>query len=162
MRIPTDLTLLAKALTTVEGIARRPDPTLSIVEVAEPFGQALARQRLSWRQVKAWYENELADYRRTVLNLPVRLGRVLEKLGRGQLTVRHVHEGLEPAVERLTVMGNRLAVSILAAGIIVGTSLLERTGGNEVFRVPLGRIGFFAALVLGLWPLFSILRSGQV
>ncbi|HHW15600.1 MAG TPA: AarF/ABC1/UbiB kinase family protein, partial [Firmicutes bacterium] len=163
LHIPTDLTLLAKALTTVEGIARRLDPTLSIVEVAEPFGRTLARQRLSWRQVQEWYENELADYGRTVLNLPVRLGRVLEKLGRGQLTVRHVHEGLEPAVERLAVMGNRLAVSILAAGIIVGTALLERTTGQgEIFKVPLGRIGFFAALVLGLWLLFSILKSGRV
>ncbi len=163
LRIPTDLTLLAKALTTVEGIARQLDSTLSIVEVAEPFGKTLTRQRLSWSQLKDWYENELTSYGRTILTLPLKFGQTLDKLSRGQLTVRHVHEGLEPALERLTVMTNRLAVSILAAGIVVATSLLESAQGQvRVFNVALGRLGFFTALILGLWLLFSILRSGRV
>ena len=160
LRIPTDLTLLVKALSIVEGIARRLDPSLSLVEVAEPFGRVLVRQKLSWGELEDWYRNDLLEYGKTLLGLPVRINKALDRLNQGQLTMRHLHEGLSPIVERLTGMINRLAMSILAASIIIGTSLLEGTKGEtEIFHLPVGRLGLLAALVMGLWLLFSILRS---
>ena len=160
LRIPTDLTLLVKALTIVEGIARRLDPALSLVEVAEPFGRTLIRQKLSWREMEDWYQNEFLEYGKTLLGLPIRINKTLDRLNQGQLSMRHLHEGLSPVTERVAGMINRLAMSILAASIIIGTALLEGTKGEtEIFHLPVGRLGFFAALVMGLWLLFSILRS---
>ncbi len=159
--LPTDLTLLAKALVTGEGIARTLDPKLSIVEIAEPFGQELLRERFSWKAAREFVRYDLRDYLGQALELPVKAHRVLERLERGQLHLRLHHRGLEQMSDRLATMVNRLALSILVTGLIVGTSLIAREGHATLFHLPIAEVGFVTALALGLWLIVSILRTGR-
>src|SRR5690625_3761725 len=45
IQIPANLTLLGKALATMEGTVEKLDPELSIIKVAEPFGRQMLRER---------------------------------------------------------------------------------------------------------------------
>ncbi|MGG0811200.1 hypothetical protein ABE142_00805 [Paenibacillus alvei] len=49
---PPDLILLAKALLTLEGIVERLDPTISILDMAEPFGVKLLKEKYSLRRIQ--------------------------------------------------------------------------------------------------------------
>jgi ubiquinone biosynthesis protein len=57
---------------------------------------------------------------------------------------------------------NRLAIGIVTAALIVGSSIVMTIeGGPTLFGLPLfGLLGFAGALVGGAWLFVSILRSG--
>ncbi|NLG29337.1 MAG: hypothetical protein GX557_15615, partial [Chloroflexi bacterium] len=60
-----------------------------------------------------------------------------------------------------------LAFSVIVAGIIVGSALIVAGGGNAAtftlpftaISIPIAQIGFVLSGLLGLWLLFSIIRS---
>ena len=58
---------------------------------------------------------------------------------------------------------NRLAIGIVTAAFIVGSSIVMTVeGGPTLFGLPLfGVLGFVGALVGGAWLFVSILRSGR-
>lgn len=162
LQLPADLTLMAKTLSVAEAVARRLDPPLSLVEIAEPFKPLLVREHFSWAAVREWAEVDLREYGASLAGLPVQLNRVFSRLERGEVTLRLEHGGVNEFAERVAAMVNRLTISILITGIIVGTALLGRQQEPlAVFHVGLTRLGFATALGLGLWLIVSILRSGR-
>ena len=50
--MPADILLMGKSLLTVEGVIEHLDPTLSIVDMAEPFGRKLLKERFSAGRIK--------------------------------------------------------------------------------------------------------------
>ena len=55
-------------------------------------------------------------------------------------------------------LGNRLAISILVAALIIGLALVVFAGGGGSWLAP---AGFVAVVLLGLWLVISIWRSGR-
>lgn len=169
VRIPTEFSLVAKALITLEGIVEELDPTLSIVEVAEPFGRRLMRERL--RPGRLWQEfgEHAWEFRDVFFRLPGRIDRVLEQIEDGRLTFKLEHAELRETLSRLDRISNRLSFSIVLmnfsiviAGLVVGSALAASSGGGFLWvRLPFLEIGFALALLMGGWLLLAIFRSGR-
>jgi ubiquinone biosynthesis protein len=64
----------------------------------------------------------------------------------------------------MTVIGNKVAFSLLTAALIVGAALLAPipTGPHILGFHALSFFTFVMGGLLGLWLLISILRSGQL
>src|SRR5690606_20697319 len=60
IRIPADLTLLAKTLLTMEGVLSRLHPDFVLMDLAEPFGRRLIRERY---EPKAIIKNARSKFR---------------------------------------------------------------------------------------------------
>ena len=88
--------------------------------------------------------------------LPDVLGHSLESIKRGELTVRFDLQHFERMVLQLTRASNTLAAGIVIAGLIVGSSLIVRSG---IGLIQLGYAGFAIALVMGLWLVWNMFRS---
>lgn len=169
IRIPTEFSLVAKALITLEGIVEELDPTLSIVEVAEPFGRRLMRERL--RPGRLWQEfgEHAWEFGDVFFRLPGRIDRVLEQTEDGRLTFKLEHVELRETLSRLDRISNRLsfsivlmAFSIVIAGLVVGSALAASSGGGFLWaRLPFLEIGFALAMLMGGWLLLAIFRSGR-
>ena len=62
----------------------------------------------------------------------------------------------ERLVEQVVRVGNILAAGVVIAGLIVGSSLIVRSGVGPTM---LGYLGYGMASLLGLWLLWNMLRK---
>lgn len=162
VRIPPELSLLAKMLMTVESIIVQLDPTLSIVDIAEPYGRRLMMRRYSPRQLSKKSLDVALDYARLVQKMPHQTDNLMRLLNEGEFSVKMEHLNLKPIASRIEMLSNRLSVAIILAAIIIGSALaMDRSGTNLINRIPLVEIGFSIAVILGLSLTYSILKSGR-
>lgn len=161
IRIPTDLTMMAKALVTLEGVMRRLDPTLSIMDVAQPFARSLIRERLSVRSLRRGLTQYAGDYVDLLRVLPRQVTRLLEQAEQGELRLRLSIDDSARLVQMIGVLVNRLSITILVASLILGTALIADQERTMLARLPLAELGFLLALLLGVRLGIAILRSGK-
>ena len=79
---------------------------------------------------------------------------------KGQLKLNLNVIGSEEPITKLDKMVNRIIICILAAALLVGSSLLCTTDMQpKVFGIPLiGFMGYMSATLMGLWLLFKMLK----
>jgi ubiquinone biosynthesis protein len=162
MRIPAELSLMVKMLMTIESIISRLDPQLSIVDIAEPFGKKLLTQRIAPDRLKNDFRDLVIDYVNLVQNFPREADNILKIVEEGELKLKLEHSNLRKLGNRFDIMSNRVSLAIILASIIVGTSLMVDKASNPFFlRIPLVEAGFVTAMILGLFLVYSIIKSGK-
>jgi len=155
LRIPPDLVLLIRALVTIENVGRTLDPHFDIAAQIEPFIREINLRRYHPRRLLALTSRAAEDVQRIATLLPDVLGQSLESIKRGELNVRFDLLNFERLVHQLNRASNTLAAGIVIAGLLVGSSLLVRSG---VGPPSLGFGGFAIAFILGLWLLWNMFR----
>ncbi len=162
VRIPPELSLLVKMLMTVENMISQLDPQLSIINIAEPYGKKVIRQRFSAEHIKERVGNLLLDYTDLAQTLPRDVDNVLKMLEAGEMKVQMEHHNLHKLANKIDILSNRLALAIILASIIIGTSLVaEESRSNVLSRLPLVEGGFILGILLGLGLVYSIFKSGR-
>lgn len=166
IQIPPDLTLLGKTLLTMEAMVERLDPDISIMKLAEPFGRKLLRERLN---PKNWVEtafHQWTEYGEIIADIPKNIRELTSIVKKGKLPIEISLEKSEIFLKKLDRISNRLSFSIvllsfsiIMVGLIVGSAL----GGQSsiLWRLPAIEIGFVVAILMFLWLLYSILKSGR-
>jgi ubiquinone biosynthesis protein len=161
MRMPTNLSVMIKALVTAEGSARLVYPELDIVSEIGDYVHRLAKKRyrpdVIWRSVR----NSLASFWFSQRQIPHQIGEVVNKLEKGKLGFTFRLEKLEQLVNTLENASNRLTAGIITGAIIIGSSMIITTGvGPFLFGFPaLGVIGYLVSVILGLWLIYTIFKS---
>lgn len=163
LALPPDLALLIKAFIALEGMGRQLDPDFDMAGEAAPFLERVllahaapgALVRRGWRT--------LSSALALVAGLPQDLRQLLRAARRGKLQVQVEVLPLKQFGERLDRAASRLAISIVTAALIVGSAIVM-----TVERAPalpglpsFGLLGFIAAVIGGIWVLFSIWRGGK-
>ena len=161
--LPSDLALLIKAFITLEGMGRGLDPDFHMAAEAEPLLQQVARARYAPRAVgrRAW--QALRRSLATLEHLPDDLTRLLRNARRGRLQVNVEVAHLKRVGDQIDRSANRLAMALVIAALIVGSSIVMTVqGGPTLFGLPaFGFLGFMAAVVCGLWLVRAIWRSSH-
>lgn len=162
--LPSELALLLRVIVMSDGLGLRLDPHFRFLDFATP----LIRER--WR-VRQGPVAVLRNLGRSALagielgaELPVRMGRLLGRVERGQLEMKVTHDGLGPAVHQFQLMLNRLAIAVLLAATIVALGLAVAIGRPEGWPRFAGWIlslAFPFTLLLGAWLVIGIWRSGR-
>ncbi|MBB6633637.1 ubiquinone biosynthesis protein [Cohnella thailandensis] len=167
IRIPSEMTLLGKALLTTEGVASGLDPSFSILKVAEPFGRRLLKYKVNpVRAIKRAGTKlpEIADW---LWDAPGKLKELMTLAKQGKIKLELTVPETEAFMKKLDRIGNRLSISIvllafsiLMVGLIVGSSINSESS-ITIGRFPAIEIGFAVAGTMLLWLLYSIFRSGR-
>lgn len=161
--LPSDMALLIKTFITLEGMGRGLDPDFHMTSEAMPLLRRVVRARYQPKVMagRAW--QTLRRSLAVVEQLPRDAARLLRNARRGR-----VHVGIELAHLRrvgnqLDRAANRLAMSLIIAALIVGSSIVMTVeGGPTLFGLPaFGFLGFAGAFVGGLWLVRSIWRSSR-
>ncbi len=164
--VPRDVVVLCKALATVAGVAMQLDPQIDLAGMLKPRLRRMVAERLAPRRlmrglgISAWHLFSI------LRSAPRQLRTALQRLGMGQwqLTVRH--ENLERLTSEMDRSSNRLAVSIVIAALIVGSSVVVSTNqAVTFFNIPLRTFGIFGYLfagIMGAGLLWAIFRSGRL
>lgn len=162
IRLPNEMTILIKALITTEGIARQLDPDISMVEVARPIGRRLTSERFSYTVLRRAARERLPEYGRALGELPLQLNELLNKALRGEFKLRQENPDLERLGKRTVIMVNRVIITVLVIGLLLGTGLFAQLNYRLLERVAVADLTFIAGAVLGIWLIVQILRSGEL
>ncbi len=166
IRIPSDFTLLAKCLLTLEGIVEKLDPQLSIMDMAEPFGIQLLKERYRPSTIAGRIWHNITDYGDLLVDLPKQLKDLMRDMVRGRVRLEVSVPELDIFLRKLDRITNQLSFSIILlsfsivmAGLIIASSL-----GSQpilIWRIPAIEIGFGMATLMLLWLFVSIFKSGK-
>ncbi|MBX9964491.1 MAG: ubiquinone biosynthesis protein UbiB [Burkholderiales bacterium] len=161
--MPSDLTLLFKALITLEGLGRQLDPDFHLIEYIDPFVRRVIQDRYQPKAVARRAQRGIAGAIAAITGLPDDLARLLRDARRGRLTIEFDLKRLDRFGHQLDRSANRLTIGVVTAALIVGSSIVMTVrGGPELFGLPLfGLLGFVIAGVNGLWLIWSIRRSNR-
>ncbi|MFH1060831.1 MAG: AarF/UbiB family protein [Pseudomonadota bacterium] len=162
IRLQVQYALMDKAFLEMEGLCRELDPEFDPVEAARPVVRELWLER--WRPgvILRQVRQHLRDGLTLLKDLPLRLDRVLALVERGELGVEFKHKGLGPLTRAIEESSNRVAVGLIVAALIVGSSMIVTTGVEpKLWGLPaLGLVGYLISGVVGLWLVWSIFRYG--
>jgi ubiquinone biosynthesis protein len=163
LTVPPDLTMLFKALITLEGLGRQLDPDFQIVSHLTPFVKKIIIDRYKPRALFKRGRRRATHFIEALAGLPSDVSQVLREAHRGRLKINFDLKRLDNFGHQIDRSANRLTVAMIAAALIVGSSIVMTVkGGPTLFGLPaFGFIGFFLAFVIGLMLMVSIWRSGR-
>lgn len=155
LRLPAEMTLLAKALFNLDGVTRELDPHYTPIDTIKTYSNEIAVSRakrdLSPRRIYQ-IAMESSDL---MAALPRRLDQITAKLANNELT-GHVDIPQLPAlIVALQKVANRIFSGLVLAGLLVASSQLL-----PYWRT-LGMVGFVIAAVLALYIVGTILASDR-
>lgn len=160
LRFPHEFLLLARSLIILEGTIARLDPQFNLAAAAVKYAPSLKRKQLKLVARRA--HGALRGYRRLLEEFPEHAVQLLRSTASGELRLRVELPQVEPALERLQDLANRLGFSIILASLILALSRnLEFGRIAWLERVPLGEIALIGAFLAGLWWIWGVVRPGR-
>ncbi len=160
------MTLLGKTLLTVEGVVEKLDPAFRIFDIAEPIGRQLLKERLHPKSVSVTVWNRVSDYGELLLDLPKHMKEVTSLIKQGRLRLEIAVPELDLFLKKLDRISNRLSFSIvllsfsiIMVGVIIGSSLGRQS--TLLWQFPAIEMGLGLAMIMFLWLLYSIFKSGR-
>lgn len=160
LAMPAQLTLLARGMTTIEGVIADLSPQVNIVEVASGRISASFWENVNWKEE---LKNEGSQLYRSInraMDIPVLMADLLQSYRNNETRIKldlHATEDLSQMLEKLVskmVMGLVIAALLLASSILCTTQMQP-----HLFGIPaLGFLGYIMALGLAgylVWEHFK-------
>jgi ubiquinone biosynthesis protein len=155
LRLPADLTLLAKTLVHLGGVTRSLDPAFEpSVAIRDNMAEIVAERMRSRLKPSVMFRalSEGADLLGT---LPRRIDSITRRLADNELSTKLEIPQLNVLVEGLQKVANRVFTGLVLAALIVASAMLLPE------RRVLGTAGFIIAAALGLYMVGAILWNDR-
>ncbi len=161
LTLPSDLVLLVKALTQVEGLGNQLDPDFDLIQVARPIITDQYRRRYHPRYWLKRFGDNLIDLKDFLELLPSDLKPFYNMLRSGRLKNDFTLEGLEELRQTLDRGSYRLSFALVLASLVIGSSVVIHADiPPKWYDLPvLGLAGFLAAAVVGFWLIYDFLKN---
>jgi len=161
--LPPDLTLLFKALITLEGLGRQLDPEFQLIEHITPFVRELMIERYQPTALLKRGKHSLNEAVSMLASLPRDLLRIGKDVRHGKFRVNLDLKRLDNFGRQLDKSANRLTMGIVTGCLIIGSSIVMTVNaGPKLFGLPFfGFLGFMAAFFNSIWIVWSIWRSSK-
>jgi ubiquinone biosynthesis protein len=164
--LPADLTLMFKALISLEGLGRQYDPEFRLVDRVRPFLDRALSER--YQPVVALRRSQatLANAFGLLTTVPRDLARLVKDARRGRMRIDLDLKRLDSFGERLHNTIDRMTIGIMTASLVIGSSIVMTVGGGPtLFGVSVltlfGLIGYLIAFFNSLWIILAIWRSDR-
>jgi ubiquinone biosynthesis protein len=163
LSVPPDLSMLFKALITLEGLGRQLDPDFQIVSHLTPFVRQVISARYTPQALLKRGRHGVVQALGLVTTIPRDLARLIQDVRRGRVKVEFDLKRLDHFGHQIDHSTNRLTLGLLTSALIIGSSIVMTVkGGLTLLGLPaFGFLGFFIASVFGLWLMISIWRSSR-
>jgi ubiquinone biosynthesis protein len=164
LKLPADLLLLIKAVSTIESVGRDLDPSFRIVEHATPLVESLIVQKHTPSALAVRTADAGRELAGALRSLPSNLAEIVRRARTEGLSVQFVHRNLDYFIGEMDRASNRVSFAIVIAAIVIGSAIVVHAGmGPRVLGYPLlGVAGFLTAAFLGIGLAIGILKSGRL
>lgn len=163
VELPAVVTMFARGMVTLEGLLSEYMPEVNMVSIISAHIQ---HEKSSFTRARETAESLGAQSLRAVkgqLEAAEHLGLASRMLTRGQLKINAQVLGSDAVLRRLGQIMDRLSMSIVIAGLFIGSSVVYYAKIQPViFGIPvIGFLGYLSALVLALGLGRSIWLNGH-
>jgi predicted unusual protein kinase regulating ubiquinone biosynthesis (AarF/ABC1/UbiB family) len=155
LRLPAELTLLAKTLFNLDAVTKALDPTYSPIPTIREYGNQIAADRAR-RELNPRRLYQLATEGSDLLMaLPHRLDLITARLAANEFETKIDVPQLTLLMRAMQKVANRIFSGLVIAGLLVASAMLIQ------FRRALGTAGFILSGVIGLWMVMAIWWSDR-
>lgn len=161
IRVPSNLGLYAKTLANLEGVTRKFNPDVNLLDEFKPLiTEVFRRQLVGDKPLQSLLRTAL-DLKSLSLQSPRQIELLLDRVTSETLQWNLSLQGLDSLRRTFDDSANRLSFSILVGSLIMGAAVISTKAQTSELSW-LSSILFATASLLGLWLIFSILRSGRL
>ena len=175
IRMPRNLLLLLKTFIQTESLGKILGSDASLLEVTRPYAKKLLEQGYDAQKLLKNVGRDVKAAGNYLRGMPKLSHDILKGIAKGSLRLELDHGGLEQASKKFESGLNRLTLGlVIAASLVAAALILNSTKQFLVFEFELlgaqrfsvtellGLGGYVIATFLGLWLVFSIIRSGKL
>lgn len=163
IRLPSELTLLAKTLLNLDEVGRTLAPDFDVNAALKDEGAALLQRRIQHAVSPGNVFSAALEAKEFVEQLPGRVNKFLDAATNNQLkvNVELIDEG--SIINGLQKVANRITLGLLLASLIVGAAMLMRVETRfRLFGYPGFAMLFFLVAAAGaIWLAFTIVSSDR-
>ncbi len=155
LRLPSELTMLAKAMFNLDAVSRALDPNYNPVDAIRSYGNKIASDRAK-KELSPSRLFQIATQTSDLLTvLPHRIDVISNRLAAGEFMLRIDTPAVPVLLQALHKIANRIFSGLVLCGLLVASSMLMP------YRRSLGTTGFVIAAALGLYMVTSILLGDR-
>jgi ubiquinone biosynthesis protein len=163
VRMPATFASLLRALMITLGVCLDLDPRFDVWAACSEAVREAARERLRPHEMFAVLQSALREWAYFAKALPRQVSDLILKTQAGGTRVKLEWENLDRPLHRLDIMVNRLSFAVIVGCIIIGSATIMASssataGVGHSVAVAFSVVGG----AMGLWLMYSILRSGRL
>jgi ubiquinone biosynthesis protein len=164
--MPSDLTLMFKAMITMEGLGRQYDPEFRVVDHLQPMLRRVLSDRHRPDEMVKRGRNTLTDFLNIVGDIPRDIARLVRDARRGKIRIDLDLKRLDQFGRDLHRTIDRATMGIMTASLVIGSAIVMNVpDGPTLMGIPVltavGFMGYVAAFVNSVWVILGIWRSGK-
>lgn len=162
LKFQSQLLMLVKALTQIDGIARALDPQADLLDILEPYLPGVVARQVGELVGPMNLMHTGIEATEVTLDLPRKISILLDKINAdNRVRIQFEHIALKQAFEPFGKWINRLVLAIVFAALAIASAMIISAGaGPHWLGYPvLGVVGFLLAVLLGLYLVITILRT---
>ncbi|MGH8719661.1 MAG: ABC1 kinase family protein [Burkholderiales bacterium] len=162
--LPSDLTLMFKALITLEGLGRQYDPDFHILDHLTPLLKRAMNERYSPTAILRRGRHSLREIVEVFASVPRDVAALIRDARRGKMRIDFDLKRLDRFEKQLDQTIDRITMGIMTASLVIGSSIIMTVPGQlTLFGVPmltmLGLVGYIVAFFNSIWILWGIWRQ---
>jgi ubiquinone biosynthesis protein len=162
--LPSDLSMMLKALITLEGLGRQYDPDVNIIDHLAPLLRSALDERYQPAQLWRRGRGAVASLLNVAGSVPRDFARLLREARRGKVRIDLDLKRLDQFAERMERTIDRGTMGVMTASLVIGSAIVMSVpDGPTVFGIPLlttiGLAGYTVAFVNSLWIIYGMWRS---
>jgi len=158
-RLPSEFTMIAKALMNLDRVVYSLDPTFDPNSVIRDEANEILQRNVLRSLSPSNLIAGAVDVKEFAEKLPMRVNRILDEIGNNNLRLKVDTIDEKVVLDGLQKIANRITLGLVVAALIVGAAMLMRVETSfRIFGYPgLAMILFTLAAAAGLVLAFSIL-----
>ena len=158
LRLPSELTMLGKALLNLDEVVRVLDPAFDPNAAIEREGTDLMRRKLTQAASPGNVMAAAIEAKEFVERFPGRVNKVMDALAEGELKLRVQGIDEQDIMRSVQKLANRVTSGVVIASLVVGAALIMRIPTHaRLFGYPtLAIVLFLVAAAAAAWLLVSI------
>ena len=155
LRLPAELTLLAKALFNLDAVTRALDPTTTPMQAIREYGNRIINEQAQ-RELSPRRMFQIASATSDLLgHLPHRLDVITQRMAANDFAFRVDVPQVHTLMQGMQKIANRIFTGLVLTGLLIASAMLLP------HRRTLGTTGFVIAAALGVYMIISILVNDR-
>ena len=150
IQCPSDIVMMIKALTTIEGVAQDLDPEFDLIGFAKPHVESLIKRQYSFKAIRRRVQRNAGDWLKLLEVLPSNLYQLSDRIRRNEMAMHLEVDGIEELNTTVRHSSRQVSYSLLVAAMIMASSILvlaDREGNTLRW---IGGFGFLMSFSLAV------------
>lgn len=158
LRVPSNVGLLTKSIANLEGVGREFNPEVNALDEIKPLMRDLFRLQIAGEDPMRSLLRVALEFKQLSLASPRQVGFLLDRLSSETLRWNLAIEDLNTFRRTIDDAANRRSFSTVVGSLIIGAAVISTAQVTPQSQL-IANILFGAASFLGLWLIYTILRS---